>query len=112
MLHHFSNSRQYYPNFNELCSAELLSSKFLIPCNPVQYLNAEYGPNGWKIPEKKNYKFYGTKFYERVSDAEFLKTRKYYRYDGAIDNSTTFEELNSVLDKKITWEEYYKLNLS
>ncbi|CAG2172132.1 unnamed protein product, partial [Oppiella nova] len=41
--------RYIYPNFT-LCSAELLGLKVLVPCNPVDVISAEYGPD-WYIPK-------------------------------------------------------------
>lgn len=45
--------RRFLPNFERLCSAELLEHKFMIPCDPVGYLNKEYGPKKWHSPESK-----------------------------------------------------------
>ena len=39
------------PSFDELCSAELLNHKFMIPCDPVNYLDKEYGSSRWQIPK-------------------------------------------------------------
>lgn len=51
---HTPSSKQYfhyiYPKFN-LCSAELLNQKVLIPCNAEDVVVAEYGKN-WKEPIK------------------------------------------------------------
>ena len=33
--------RRFLPNFNELCSAELLNQKLMVPCDPVKYLDNE-----------------------------------------------------------------------
>ncbi len=35
--------RQYLPSVKELCSAELLNGKYLVPCNIIEYLNAQFG---------------------------------------------------------------------
>lgn len=109
------------PSFNELCSAELLDSKFLVPCDPVQQLNADYGPNGWQTPKSKSnlkketkdsYTWPSLKFFNTSSDAEFLKSVRFYTINGSIDNKTTFNFLNGQLDKKISSDEFFNLKLT
>lgn len=113
--------RQYLPKINELCSAELLNSKFLVPCNPVEHLNADYGAHGWQTPKKssnlhketkESYTWPSLHFFNKSSDAEFLKSVKWYNIDGSLDNKTTFNFLNNGLDKKISMDEFNKLNIT
>ena len=47
--------KRWLPNFDELCSAELFNHKYMIPCDPVKYLDKEYGPSRWLTPESSNY---------------------------------------------------------
>ena len=48
----FFFKRQFEAYF-DLCSCEIYGTKYLLPCNPVLYLNDDYG--NWKNPEEKNY---------------------------------------------------------
>ena len=50
--------RRWIPTFNTLCSAELLNFKVLVPCDPIGYLNNEYGNfKNWIKPIIKGYKW-------------------------------------------------------
>lgn len=41
---------------DKLCSGEIYGKKFLVPCDPVGYLNFEYGKEeNWIKPKKSNY---------------------------------------------------------
>ena len=56
--YHMNNIKykQLLPHFGELCSAELLDIKVIVPCDVFNYLNYMYGPyEAWKVPQKKNY---------------------------------------------------------
>ena len=48
--------KQFLPHFKDLCSAELLGIKVIVPCDIVNYLNFMYGPmETWKTPKEKNF---------------------------------------------------------
>ena len=48
--------KQLLPHFDDLCSAELLNIKIIVPCDTVEYLNYMYGPiDNWKKPETKKF---------------------------------------------------------
>ena len=75
--------RRFLPKLNTLCSAELLNHKYMIPCDPVSYLDKEYGP-GWRSPQSKNYTWSNVQYWKNWSDIEWPKAVKYYDKYGAL----------------------------
>ena len=76
--------RRFLPKFTSLCSAELLNHKYISPCDPVHYLNKEYGPNNWHSPQSKNYTWSNVAFWKNWSDTEWPHAVKYYDKQGAL----------------------------
>ena len=79
--------KQWIPNFKKLCSAELINTKVMVPCDPVQYLSYLYGSiESWKTPKEKNYAFpnLDIKNGTRWSHDRKNKAVKYYDLNGLI----------------------------
>ncbi len=107
------------PYFKKVCSAELLNHKFMVPCNPVEYLNNEYGTD-WQLPKadlsmtifsqkrgkkkriKTNeYHWPNLEFQRKYSDDELLNFVRWYHPNGSINYETTIDYIYSRLSKKI-----------
>ena len=66
-LYKYNQTHQYLPyfeknyvfkrflNYFDLCSCDLMNTKFIVPCDPINYLNNEY--LNWKDPEPENFKW-------------------------------------------------------
>lgn len=48
--------RSTYPMLTEICTADLLGVLVHIPCDPMKYITAEYGPSNWYAPKQEFYK--------------------------------------------------------
>jgi hypothetical protein len=53
LLINFYQYRQFI-EYYDLCSGEIFGSKYIVPCNPVRYLNIIY--SNWQKAEPKGYK--------------------------------------------------------
>jgi hypothetical protein len=93
--------RRNLPNFSELCSAELLNNLYMVPCDPEEYLNVEYGSKGWQKPMSSKYKWPNLEFHQEYSDLQYIKSIKYYFENGTFDKYYTLDYLNRGLKKKI-----------
>ena len=92
----------------------------MVPCSPVEYLNAEYGVNSWQEPKKalsksavsitfepkkaalkKNeYKWPNLKFYRNYTDDEAFNVRWYFQ-NSSIDYGTNIGYINRRLSNKL-----------
>ena len=84
-------------NFNEsnLCSGELLGNKFIVPCNPEEYLSLQYGKDKWKLPLKEGYFNYNSiNFYKEWTDDEWPNAVRWYNTVGEVDVQKTLNDLN------------------
>jgi hypothetical protein len=98
-----SKFRRWLPNFVELCSAELLSSKFMVPCDPVKYLNAEYGnEKRWKTPKASNYTWSNVVYNSKWTDYEWPHAIKYYDRNGNLLKPKILKYLNQHSKYNIT----------
>ena len=97
----WTKQRQTIPN-GELCSAELFNSKTLVPCDPVAYLNAEYGVNEWHTPKKSSEYFWkNIQKNGEWSTSEWPKVIRIYNRRGRIDKNETLMEINKYLSTPI-----------
>ncbi len=85
--YHLNNLKykQLLPHFDDLCSAELIDIKVMVPCDPVSYLTYMYGPiDNWKIPQEKNYTwpFLDLKNGVKWSDERKHEVVKFYYSNG------------------------------
>ena len=99
-----SKYRMIVPDFDKLCSAQLLNHKFLVPCEPEKYLNKNYGRSRWKVPEKefKKYAWPSIKKNNKWTDEQFINAVRIFNRDGQINQKRTFECVNKSLDDPFT----------
>ena len=90
------------PNFDELCSAELLNHKYMIPCDPIKYLDKEYGPSRWLTPESSNYTWKNVVYYNNWTDSEWPRTIKYYDKEGKLLVPKILNHVNKHLKYNLT----------
>ena len=85
----------YFDETN-LCSAELLESKFIVPCNPEKYLSFQYG-NKWRMPLQKDYFNHGSiGFYKIWSDEEWPYVIRWYNMNnGLFDYAKSLRDTNN-----------------
>ena len=114
--------RRSLPYFDKVCSAELLNHKVMIPCDPVQYLNTEYGRDTWIKPKpeldnkvlnrdnrKQNIPKFSTKYtwpnlhyYGKYDDGDLIKSARFFKNDGTIDYDITLRFIYNGLRIKKT----------
>ena len=94
--------RRFLPNFDELCSAELLNNKFMVPCDPVNYLDKEYGPKNWQTPQSKNYSWTNVLYWKNWTDTEWPHTIKYYGKSGELLTPKILAYVNKHLSYNLT----------
>jgi hypothetical protein len=90
------------PEFNELCSAELLNQKHLVPCDPVKYLDNEYGKNQWQTPKSSHYTWSNLVSMGNWSDNEWPKSIRYYEKNGSFNLKRTLKDVNKYSNKNLT----------
>ncbi len=73
----YQTYRKKLPEFDQLCSAELFNLKYFVPCDPVKYLDLEYGKSGWLIPKATKYTWKNIKPNGECSDQEWPRAFKY-----------------------------------
>ena len=93
--------RRFLPNFNELCSAELLNQKLMVPCDPVKYLDNEYGVNNWATPLSKNYQWKNVVYFKNWTNSEWPHAVRYYDKEGKLIEKKTLDYINQHLKVKI-----------
>jgi len=96
----------------------------MVPCDPVEYLNAEYGVDSWQEPKtslsksavslkvepeneilkKKEYTWPNLKFYRKYMDEEAFNARWYFQ-NSSIDYGTNIGYINRRLSKKLNEKE-------
>lgn len=90
--------RQLVINFNKsnLCSGELLGHKFIVPCNPEEYLSFQYGKDKWKKPMKEKYfNFEAIFFFKYWTDEEWPYVVRWYNlFNGTFDPAKSLAETN------------------
>lgn len=95
--------RRYLPNFDKLCSAELLNNRFMVPCDPVMYLNREYGDEKkWYFPQEKNYTWSNVIYDSRWKDHEWPNVIRYYDKAGVLLKNKVLEYVNKHLKQNIS----------
>jgi hypothetical protein len=82
-------------NKTNLCSGELFESKFVVPCNPEEYLSFQYGKDKWKIPNKDyHFNLDAIKFYKTWNDQEWPFIIRWYDVHGNLDELRTIDAIN------------------
>lgn len=97
-----SKFKRTLPDFNQLCSAELLNHKFMVPCDPVHYLDRDYGPVRWQTPQSVNYTWSNVRFWEKWSDSLWPHTIKYYDRNGKLIKKKILDYVNKHMTKPIS----------
>lgn len=80
------SSRRTLPLLETLCSGDLFGYRFTIPCSPVEYLDAEYGPNRWQRPQEKNYTWINMKYHSAWTDIAWMYAVRLYTRQGKLRN--------------------------
>lgn len=72
-----------------------MKNKFMIPCDPVEYLNKEYGKKErWITPQSSNYTWSNVNHWKSWSDEEWPHVIKYYDKAGVLIKSKVLSYLN------------------
>jgi hypothetical protein len=87
---------RWLSSFETVCSAELLGIKVLVPCDPIDYLNNEYGSfDKWIIPISKDYKWSNLDTnYSLWSDSHWPYAIKFFSTNGKLNNAGTLNFIN------------------
>ena len=94
----FSNC---FPIFSDICSADLFNRKFMIPCDPVKYLNIQYGTEQWTVPMQTKYHVPNTDWgtgRER-SEMELKYSFRYYDENGNVEVDKSLKAINEFYSK-------------
>lgn len=114
------------PYFENVCSAEFLNHKVMIPCLPVEYLDIEYGKESWlqpkrdlnslvfnkddvrnDLPDTRNrnrnqYTWPNLQYYGRYHDEDYIKSTRFFLSNGRIDYAITIPFIYNGLSEKIS----------
>lgn len=74
----------------------------MVPCDPVKYLDKEYGPKRWESPESKNYTWKNVVFWKNWSDSDWPRSIKYYDKNGYLMKEKILEYVNKFQTKNLT----------
>ncbi len=79
-----------------MCSGELLDNKFIVPCNPEEYLSYQYGADRWRTPLQDQYFNYNSiNFFKNWTDSEWPYCIRWYELEtGEVDVAKTLSDLN------------------
>jgi hypothetical protein len=86
----------------ELCSGEVLGSKFTIPCNGVDHLNKMYGENyAWLQPLKEKYPMnsVSVRSARRWEESEIPYILRAYNAAGFLDVKSTLRMINTYFSR-------------
>jgi hypothetical protein len=81
----------------------------MVPCDPVGYLEKEYGPKRWRSPQSKNYVWDNVKYWRNWTDDEWIRSVRYYDRKGQLIKNKTVDQLNKYLVNKISMAEFDSL---
>ena len=84
----------------------------MIPCDPVTYLNNEYGIDNWATPMSKNYQWKNVKYFKNWTDSEWPHAVRYYDKKGQLIQKKTLNYLNEHLVVKLESLPEDNLNLN
>lgn len=94
----FSNC---FPIFEDLCTAELFGHKFMVPCDPVSYLNTQYGKEKWIVPMQSHYQVPNTDWGQgrERSELELKYSFRYYDENGNVEIQRSLKAINELFSK-------------
>ncbi|CAF1384791.1 unnamed protein product, partial [Didymodactylos carnosus] len=81
---HRTKFRRKLPLLPELCSGDLFGYRFSVPCDPIEYLNTEYGINKWNAPLEKGYSWINMKLHSYWTDLAWLYATRLYTREGKL----------------------------
>ena len=75
----------------------------MVPCDPVTYLNLEYGPNNWQSPDR-NFGARWKNLFEngRWSDSEWPNVLRAYDFKGKLMYNYTLKVINEHISPKLS----------
>ena len=75
----------------------------MIPCDPIGYLNSEYGNIiNWMKPKEKDYSWNNIEEVEYTwSDQDWTNAIKFYQKNGKLDRDKTLKYINEALKAKL-----------
>jgi hypothetical protein len=85
------------PQFNQLCSADLLNQKHFVPCDPVKYLDLEYGKSSWLTPQTTKFTWKNVVPNGEWTEQEWPRAFKYYNANGTLHLNKTLDHINKYL---------------
>ena len=85
----------------DLCSAELFNQKYMIPCDPVHYLDQEYGAANWRKPMESKYEWKNVAYNSIWSDSEWPHAVKYFDRAGNLIVQKIKNYINKFLANRI-----------
>ena len=74
----------------------------MIPCDPITYLDRDYGPGNWQTPQSVNYTWTNVKYWEKWTESQWPHTIKYYDRDGKLIKKKILEYVNKYMSEPIT----------
>jgi hypothetical protein len=66
----------------------------MIPCNPVDFLDMQYGVQGWHRPQTQGYEWKNKEFFRAWTDEEWPHAYKYYSQADGFNVNETRNYLN------------------
>ena len=73
----------------------------MVPCNPREILDQEFGGVNWHEPMEKNYKYINLKYIEQLTDEKWKRSVSFYNMRG-FDKKKTIEFINKYADTNVT----------
>jgi hypothetical protein len=73
----------------------------MVPCDPLAFLESDYGPNKWKMPLESGYKWVNLEFNGKWTDALWPHVLKFYDRTG-FDKERTLGYLKEYASPNVT----------
>jgi hypothetical protein len=74
----------------------------MVPCDPVSYLDKEYGRGNWHSPQSKNYTWTNVVYHSNWTDTEWPYAVKYYDKFGKLIKPKILAYINKHLKYNLT----------
>ena len=74
----------------------------MIPCDPIKYLDIEYGPSNWLTPKSANYTWKNVIYSDKWTNEEWKRVIRYYHSNGNLNLDKTLTVLNKQIDFNLT----------
>jgi hypothetical protein len=89
--------RKYLNKISELCTAEFLNNKYLVPCDPVKRLNEMYGYNDWETKKQVN-SVYNLENLGPWPGRVWPNVNKFYDISGKLNLNRTASHANNYIN--------------